>query len=192
MYAKRVNTKVPRENEPTGFDLMAGDWVSPFGAGKNTDLFLKVERHVVSDREYDARLEISFPNEGDGIVALPPVPDTGSELLMPPTASAEAYAPTRVWRQARTPSGPAAGPEPVLGYFFRTRTILTEKAEIKSALYGKIMGDIDFYVGTRAPKSGIGFTYYLNPTPNDRNVEFDPKQNLLPASKRAEERVKRP
>ena len=23
------------------------------------------------------------------------------------------------------------------------------------------------------------FSYYLNPTPNDRNVEFDPKQNLL-------------
>jgi hypothetical protein len=23
------------------------------------------------------------------------------------------------------------------------------------------------------------FCYYLNPTPNDRNVEFDPKQNLL-------------
>jgi hypothetical protein len=23
------------------------------------------------------------------------------------------------------------------------------------------------------------FTYYLNPTPNDRNIEFDPKQNLI-------------
>jgi hypothetical protein len=23
------------------------------------------------------------------------------------------------------------------------------------------------------------FKYYLNPTPNDRNIEFDPKQNLL-------------
>jgi hypothetical protein len=23
------------------------------------------------------------------------------------------------------------------------------------------------------------FSYYLNPTPNDRNIKFDPKQNLL-------------
>jgi len=23
------------------------------------------------------------------------------------------------------------------------------------------------------------FKYFLNPTPNDRNVEFDPKQNLF-------------
>ncbi len=23
------------------------------------------------------------------------------------------------------------------------------------------------------------FSYYLNPTPNDRNLEFDPEQNLF-------------
>jgi hypothetical protein len=38
---------------------------------------------------------------------------------------------------------------------------------VKSALYGKIYGDF------------MQFRYYLNPTPNDRNIEFDPKQNLL-------------
>ena len=25
----------------------------------------------------------------------------------------------------------------------------------------------------------MGFTYYLNPKPNDLNVEFDPKKNLI-------------
>jgi hypothetical protein len=25
----------------------------------------------------------------------------------------------------------------------------------------------------------LGMKYYLNPTPNDRNLEFDSKQNLL-------------
>jgi hypothetical protein len=34
-------------------------------------------------------------------------------------------------------------------------------------LYWKIYGDF------------MQFRYYLNPTPNDRTVEFDPKQNLL-------------
>lgn len=35
------------------------------------------------------------------------------------------------------------------------------------------------------------FTYYLNPTPNDRNLEFDPKRNLLQGLK-ATERVESP
>ena len=52
-------------------------------------------------------------------------------------------------------------------YFFRVRTVLDENGKVKSALYGKIYGDF------------MHFSYYLNPTPNDRNVEFDPKQNLL-------------
>lgn len=55
-------------------------------------------------------------------------------------------------------------PEHLLGYFFRVRTVLDEQRNVKSALYGKIHGDINIYVGTRAPQAGVGFTYYLNPT----------------------------
>ena len=33
----------------------------------------------------------------------------------------------------------------------------------------------------------MSFTYYLNPAPNDRNVEFDPKQNLFTNLKRTEQ-----
>jgi hypothetical protein len=46
------------------------------------------------------------------------------------------------------------------------RTVLDEQGNVKSALYGKIYGDF------------MHFSYYLNPTPNSRNVEFDPKRNL--------------
>jgi hypothetical protein len=31
-------------------------------------------------------------------------------------------------------------------------------------------------------RGGLIFTYYYNPTANDRNLEFDPKKNLFPAS----------
>jgi hypothetical protein len=31
------------------------------------------------------------------------------------------------------------------------------------------------------------FRYYLNPTPNDRNMECDPKQNLLKGLKSSEQ-----
>jgi hypothetical protein len=76
-------------------------------------------------------------------------------------------------------------------YFFRIRTVQDEKGQIQSALYGKIYQDIRLYVGTRAPKPGIGFAYYLNPNPNDRNVEFDPKRNLFTKLK-TEEQVTAP
>ena len=52
-------------------------------------------------------------------------------------------------------------------YYFRVRTVLDGNGNVKSALYGKIYGDF------------MQFNYYLNPTPNDRNVEFDPKKNLM-------------
>jgi hypothetical protein len=52
-------------------------------------------------------------------------------------------------------------------HFFWVRTVKDHEGNIVSAHYGKIYGDF------------MQFTYYLNPTPNDRNIEFDPKQNLL-------------
>jgi len=63
-------------------------------------------------------------------------------------------------------------------YFFRVRTVLDEKGRIKSALYGKIFGDITSDV-INSKTAFIQFTYCLNPNPNDRNMEFDPKKNLF-------------
>lgn len=174
MYAKKEEAKLPKENEPVGFDLTVGDWVAPYGKGITTDLFFAVQRKIVSEREYNADLKLSFPNAGDGVVVLPPVPDTGSPLKMPRIAAESGYESSMVWHYTHTQR-----PAPVLGYFFRVRTVLDEKGNIQSALYGKIQGNIRFYVGTIAPRAGLGFDYYLNPTPNSRNVEFDPKQNLF-------------
>jgi hypothetical protein len=55
---------------------------------------------------------------------------------------------------------------------------LDENGNVKSALFGKISGNFKLYAGTIKPHSGMGFDYYLNPTPNDHNLEFDPKHNL--------------
>jgi hypothetical protein len=52
-------------------------------------------------------------------------------------------------------------------YYFRVRTVPDQNGNVKSALYGKIYGDF------------MQFSYYLNPTPSDRNIEFDPKRNLM-------------
>ena len=38
MYAKSVNLGMPIFDKPTGLDLMAGDWVAPYGKGINADV----------------------------------------------------------------------------------------------------------------------------------------------------------
>jgi hypothetical protein len=94
---------------------------------------------------------------------------------MPHSATKEGYQSALTWSYHNF----TETSEPASGYFFRVRTVLDSNGNVQSALYGKIQGDVKFYVGTKAPRAGIGFQYYLNPTPNSRNVEFDPKQNLL-------------
>jgi hypothetical protein len=49
---------------------------------------------------------------------------------------------------------------------------LDEKGEIVSANYAKLTSDLQF-----DPRGRIEFTYVFNPTPNDRNLEFDPHAN---------------
>ncbi len=174
MYAKREEAKLQQEDKPMGFDLMAGDWVTPIGKGFHADMFFAVHRKIINNREYDCTLIVTFPNKGDGIIVAPSEPDTGSEFRTSRTAAENGYVPELDLHYSNTNS-----PEAVFGYFIRVRTELNPDGTIKSTLYGKIADNFRFYAGTIAPTSGMGFTYYLNPTPNDRNVEFNPKRNLI-------------
>lgn len=182
MYAKQTETKVQKEDEPMGFDLMAGDWVAPFGKGKEVDMLFTVRRRIFSQREYDCDLKLTFPNKGDGIAVAPPERQEGSGFRTSRSAVEMGYEPSRIWHYGHTNQT-----ESVFGYSFRVRTVLDENGKVKSALYGKIRGDFRFYAGTQVPHAGIGFDYYLNPTPNDRNLEFDPRQNLMKDLKSDEE-----
>ena len=66
-----------------------------------------------------------------------------------------------------------------MNYYIRVRTVLDDDGNIVRAHYGKIYGDF------------MKWTHYLNPTPNDRNVEFDVKKNLIDTGVRGD-KVKRP
>jgi hypothetical protein len=174
MYAKKEETKVLQEDKPIGFDLEAGDWVTPYGEGFHSDMFFSVHRKIIATSEYDCTLTVTFPNKGDGIVIAPSEPDTGSDFKTSRTAAENGYQPELVLHYSNTDQPPG-----VFGYFIRVRTELKQDGTIQSALYGKIAGGFRFYAGTKAPRAGMGFDYYLNPTPNDRDVEFDPKNNLI-------------
>ena len=187
MYAKQAHMIFQQVGTPMGFDLGAGDWVTPYGKGFHTDIiFTLLHRQIINQREYDCELKLTFPNHGDGIAVAPAIPVAGSEFKTSRTASETGYEPELDLHYSNTNHPPS-----VFGYFIRVRTELNPDGSIKSALYGKIAGNFRFYAGTIAPTSGMGFTYYLNPTPNDRNVEFNPKKNLIKDLKFDEE-VKEP
>jgi hypothetical protein len=155
-----------------GYDLVAGDWDAPYGKGVNRDLIVKEEFNKQSATDYSYRLIIGFPNAGDGIQAFT-VPDTerGSSLRSPPEAPADGYQAQLIREDYHHPGKAGTSDhDESRNYFFRVRTVLDSNGNVKSALYGKIYGDLEL----------MNFSYYLNPTPNDRGIEFDPRENLLP------------
>jgi hypothetical protein len=178
MYARSIRSGPPAFNKPVGYDMGKGDWVAPYGKGESTDIVFTGNLDQKSKKEFDFKLAVSFPNPGDGLQPFS-VPETEkySGLRSPHQAPEVGYLPEIVRNMSRHPGKGTKNDmnDPSRNYFFRVRTLLDAKGGVKSALYGKIYGDF------------MQFTYYLNPTSNDRNVEFDPKQNLLKGLKSFEQ-----
>jgi hypothetical protein len=118
----------------------------------------------------------------DGILPFGVEPEfQGSMLRSPFIAPESGLLSSHKVIRSRRPGGPEKSnydPEKH-AYFFRIRTVVDSAGQIVSANYGKIYGDF------------MNFTYYVNPTPNDRNIEFDPKQNLF-TNLKPEEQVTAP
>ena len=170
MYAKHLEGGPPIFNDPVGFDLMLGDWVTPNGKGQTTDIIFTGELNQKTKNDFDYKLTISFPMRGDGIRNfITDSTDKSSGLHSSHEAPADGYQLQVIRTMNRHPGSGTKEDmnDPNRNYYFRVRTMLDQNGNVKSALYGKIYGDF------------MQFSYYLNPTPNDRNVEFDPKQNLM-------------
>jgi hypothetical protein len=183
MYAKNVELKVPEFDKPMGYDLIKGDWVGPYGGGEKPDLVFEVHRNVRSDRDYEGSLSLHFSNTADGLVPTDDPTVDGSELRLKYLAPEEGYIAQKVWREIRHPmpdgnDAIVSDTARTMSYYIRVRAIVDAQGRVISAYYGKIHGDIRFFIGALAPTSGLAFTYYLNPD-GTRNVEFDPRRNLF-------------
>jgi hypothetical protein len=173
MYAKWVYSDPPifkktgqppiSFDESIGYDLVVGDWVAPYGKGTNTDIIFGEQFDKKSVTDYYYKQTISFPNAGDGIQEFS-VPDTekGSDLRSPHEAPADGYE-SRLIRENYHHPGQVGESD-----YDENRIYLFRMTLPDGLHYGKIYGD----------PIQMNFRYYLNPTPNDRNIEFDPKQNL--------------
>lgn len=195
MYARKVwNIRIPSGEQPVGFDLMTGDWVAPDGKGQVADLLFTFSRktngavqipHYPGDHQLlDNALNISFSNTGDGIQSLAA---TGGGLRLLREAPTNEYRSTLVKRDFETVTNITSETRVVrhsdfngdANYFFRVRTKTDDKGNITSALYGKIYGDFGGYIDMGRTMFRLNFTYYLNPEPDSRNMEFNTKSNLF-------------
>ena len=186
MYAKRFKGFIPVDKMKVGYDFAAGDWVSPYGTGLNKDILFLYDGYSNSFTDFSGVLTISFNNESDGLFDLEYDPGFYSELKLPYEAPESGYRSKKVLVYKRKGKGSNTVKENNLtktsnfGYFLRVNSKRDESGKIVQANYVKIGGEFIFDPRTEGKGAAyITMTYYYNPTPNDRNLEFDPDKNLF-------------
>lgn len=186
--------RIPELNKSYGYDLMLGQALPPFGNGKVADFHFRVEGSYTDRKSNDLRLVVRFQNPNDGIVEFYTPQRRGtrepqmygsqfiSDYLAPETGYITEI--SRFYRTADEGKVRNTDVDQKKNFYFRTRTKTLPDGSITSANYGKIYGDFDFSSGNidKGFYANFGIVVsYFNPTPNDRNVEFDVKRNLLPS-----------
>lgn len=181
MYAKFLrDTFIPAYGNPLGYDLMKGDWLPPHGRGETADFIFQLDckfggkRSTDNGQTYESTLTLTFSNEGDGIQEADDTQWPGSVFRLSRYAPEDGYATNWILKCFENEQGHSYAQDK--DYFFRVRTKKDNEGKTVSSLYGKIRKSLD--VEVRKSGTRLQMVYYLNPTPNDRNMEFDPKRNL--------------
>ena len=178
----------PKGEDTLRYDLLMGDWLAPVGTGRVADVtFTRHPREDLGEGvngadvrgpSYRDSMTVRFPGEGNGLVELHPPP---SYRLRIRTAPEDGYRPEYLCWKGRDKTLEHVGSYDENRCFcFRIRTRRDDRGRIVEAYYGKIYGDILMYTGYNFIVCGVKFLYYLNPTPLDRNLEWDRKTNLGP------------
>jgi hypothetical protein len=120
-----------------------------------------------------ARFELSVPEPGGGLVEVREGHLAYSALQLPHLAPEAGYVSLRTWECG---TGERCGDDlrrPDRGYFLRVRPIRDPSGAVVSWHHAKLTAGLQF-----DPRGELGLTVHFNPTPGDRNLEFDPARNL--------------
>jgi hypothetical protein len=186
MYAKHFKGYIPKNKTIIAFDFLKGDWVQPYGKGLNEDVYFFYDGYSKSFFDYGGKLTVSFPNEFDGLIDLEYQNGYYSELKLPYMAPKNGYRKAKTLIHKRRGKGASAviknnlNKKNNFGYFLRIQSKTDSSGKILQANYVKISGEI--IIDPRSEGNGVAYlemTYYYNPTINDRNMEFDPNNNLF-------------
>ena len=151
---------------------MKGAFLPPYGKGDVADLDFKWKMTIYSKDgdglawDYDTLCEICATNVVDGICKGIPdggkgdSRDEGSAYISAYEAPIDGYTNTISFYSNVRGTKAESNDDKHYLYYFRIRTQTNELGQVTNALYGKIYGQING-----------NFTYFLNTTPNDRNIE---------------------
>ena len=170
------------------YDLMMCEWLPPFGNGKVADIeFTRIPHQEFAEvvgasgikgRPYRDAVVVRFTGADNGLVECRPL---SGAFLKIRTAPKEGYKSNYLcWEGKGSDLQYSTNYDRNRCFAFRIRTQKDEKGQIKKSYYGKIYGDIVAYTGSQHVVLGVMFSYYLNPTSLDRNLEWDRKTNLCP------------
>jgi hypothetical protein len=184
---------VPEPNKDYGYDLLMAQPLPPLGTGKIADFVFRVEGSYIQIDTHDLVLKVNFRDKDEGIIEfLTPERSNLHELHMDGSFLISQYVvPESGYKRTLDRHSKQNGASDTLtrdlspkrNFYFRTRIKRDSESQIISSHYGKIYGDFDFRRGNMENGFIASFGWaatYFNPTPNDRNVEFDPKRNLNP------------
>ncbi len=196
LHAKKAILYFPVNREWIGYDFEAGDWVAPHGDGVRADASFRCDTRTTGWLDGEGEFAIRF-GELEGIQVEEDAYLDRSEMRMPHLAPLEGYH-RECSRSEKSYHNENA--RRGIGYFFRVRAVV-EDGKLVRANYGKIAEDFRFrpvesgwhvtHKGKPKSYAALSFTYYFNPTPNDRNLEFTPRKNLFEDLDRGEQ-VRKP
>ncbi|MBL9214846.1 MAG: hypothetical protein JNG83_05160 [Opitutaceae bacterium] len=173
-YEQRL--QIPPGDRPIGYDLEIGDWVQPYGRGKEADFQFLGTGEAKSDQHYAYSLTLNFSREGDGIIRVNFPLRRGSQFPFPYAAPKTGYQPTLTWTKSRE-GAQFRHDNDLTGethYLFRVRSELEPDGSVRRALYGVVRGDFNFF-WTKGEGTQVTFRYALNADGSD-NLEFAPDQ----------------
>ena len=178
---------------PISYDLMIGDWLPPYGEGRVSDIDFIMNRTSLGQEPYEYPsgiktnefyrydVKAKFVGLKNGVIEKITTNKPGVKLRIAPD---DGYTFEYVcWRGRISRTEYKNNYDPNRCFYFRIRTETNENGKVQKAYYGKIYGDFKL-CQTDEGITDIAFLYYLNPTPNDRNLEWDMKNNLCPVQKR--------
>jgi len=177
MYAKRDEVEIPEQNKSLGFDFEKGDWVAPYGMGVIADLHFFYSLETKDLWTGVEQFEIANTNLMCGVQETEG--DTYSTFISKYEAPAEGF--NYRWNDILNRTKTKVIERKKLAeenyLIFRSRAVVDSQGKLVRANYGKIYPPIKH--GVDGGKAELSFTYYFNPIPNDRNLEFDPDKNLF-------------
>jgi hypothetical protein len=164
------------------YDLFIGDWLEPYGKGKVADLNINFNYTKMDRCNYIWSCIISTVSEDDGFRYIDNSELTrNSKFKLPYNAFDKGYTMTNLVYNIEHVAGQSTSEsiEPLFNnLFFRIRTEKDGTGTILKCYYGKLTRLDCQFISTLC-EGRLSFTYYLNPTPNDRNLEFNTESNLF-------------